>query len=296
MGLLFLFFPKHVEAAEESTAPANSSEAVFVSWNLRNYAIHPPAAGRGSAKPEAAREAVAGILADLNPSIIGLAEVGCEESLNDLQKRLEERGIRLPHKFLLAGPDEERRLALLSKFPFVANHSRPHVPFELAGAAQVMQRGVLDLVVELPGGMPLRLIGVHLKSPREVPEFDQQALRAREARELRRHIDAIFEQNTGVSLLVWGDFNMLKNDPAWRVIAGSPGVPQSLQVMNAVDEHGLGWTHHWEAADLFSRIDFIFVSQTSAALVGDKRARVVDHSLRQLASDHRPLALTLTWK
>jgi len=268
--------------------------AVFVAYNVRNYSIHAPQNSRGSLKSEAAREAVAEVLASVNPSMVGLAEVACEESLIDLQGRLARRGVVLPHTFLLCGPDADRRLAFMSMFPILENHSREHVPFELGGRPQAMQRGLLDLSVGLPEGAPLRIVGLHLKSKREVPEFDQEALRSREAREVRKHIDGILGDNPGIPLLVWGDFNMLKNDSSWRIIVGNAGLPQALQAVDATDAHGLNWTHHWEAADLYSRIDFILVNPTVAGMIDAGSAKVVDHNLGFLASDHRPLAITLS--
>lgn len=286
----------HFEAAADELSDKNPAHtAVFVAYNVQNYSVHLPQTSRGSLKSEEGREAVAEILASLNPAMIGLVEVACADSLRDLQERLAKRGIVLSHSYILPGPDTNRRIAFLSAFPILQNNSREHVPFELGGSPQQMQRGLLDLTVALPNGMPLRLVGLHLKSKREVPDFDQEALRSREAREVRKHVDEILQETHGIPLLVWGDLNMLRNDPSWKVIVGSAGSQHVLHPVDAKDEHGLNWTHHWEAADLFSRIDFLLVTATAAGMIQEGSARVVDHNLGRLASDHRPLAITLFW-
>lgn len=282
--------------SQEVTGEQPDNKAVFVSYNVRNYSVNPPVTARAAVKSEEEREATAEILASLNPAMIGLLEVACEDSLRDLQARLAKRGVDLIHSYLLQGADANRRIAFLSAFPIVENHSREHVPFELAGTPQNMQRGLLDVTVLLPNGMPLRLIGLHLKSKREVPDFNQESLRGREAREVRNHLDEIFQQKPGIPLLVWGDFNMLKNEPAWRVIVGSSGSTGALLPIDAKDAHGLNWTHHWAAADLYSRIDFLLATPSAAGLIEQGSAVVVDHNLAKIASDHRPLAITFTWQ
>jgi endonuclease/exonuclease/phosphatase family metal-dependent hydrolase len=289
LGAFFL------SAAPAEARAGNDHQAVFVAYNIRNYSIYPSEIARGPVKSEAEREAVAEVIASLKPSILGLVEAGCDDSIKDLRDRLSDRDVVLAHKVVVEGPDVRRRLALLSEFPILENNSLAHVPFELAGKPQQMQRGLLDVTVALPEGLPLRFVGVHLKSKREVPNFDQEALRAREAREVRRHLDQVQSENPGLAVLVWGDFNFWKNDPSLRMVLGSAGSPQSLQIVELADQHGLKWTHYWEAADLYSRIDFILASPSAAALIAPGSPFVAEHPLRDLASDHRPLVLTLAW-
>ena len=308
------------DGASPQNGVAPRSEAVFVFYNVRNYRTLEPVATQSEPrgdkqtdtaktpilppKPEAERDRVAAILADLKPDIIGLAEMADATSLADLQERLRALGIELSYRVLVEGPDAERRLALLSRWPLVQENSKPHLPFELAGVPQMVQRGLLDVTVEIPQqhqeesqkqGKRLRFMGVHLKSPRETSAFDQAALRAREAREIRREIEAVFLSTPEVPLLLWGDFNMPRNEPAWAVLAGVPGSVSRLHALPLKDGQGTAWTHHWAEADIYARIDFILASRTANRLVDKDRSGISHPRDWAQASDHRPLFLTLQW-
>lgn len=281
---------------EEKCPPAPPSTAVFVFYNCRNYRLQQTEDLASPSKPEAERLLVGRILADLAPDLLGLAEIADTQSLGDLQLQLAAHGVELPHAVLLEGPDASRRLALLSRWPVVSDDSRSHLPFELAGRPQWVQRGLLDVTIDLPSnGGPLRLVGLHLKSQRDTSAFDQEALRTREAREIRRHLDAILLEAPDTALLLWGDFNMPRNAPAWGLLAGAAGSPGRLHPVPLQDAHGARWTHHWAEADIYSRIDFILASRAVNRLVDLERSGLAHPPEWDQASDHRPLFLTLQW-
>ena len=86
-----------------------------------------------------------------------------------------------------------------------------------------MNRGILDVTVEVNPGYRLRLVGAHLKSRRIVPDYDQALMRAKEAWSLREHIDEILAAAPNANLLLFGDLNDTKNEYPIREIIGWKG-------------------------------------------------------------------------
>ena len=122
-------------------------------------------------KPEQEIAAVVQVLGQIRPDIVGIVEIGDESMLDDLQKRLRTAGLDYLYREWVMGADERRHICLLSKFPIVERNSRDDVRFELDGRTLRMNRGILDVTVEVNPKYRLRLVGAHLKSRRAVPEL-----------------------------------------------------------------------------------------------------------------------------
>ena len=157
-------------------------------------------------KPEKEIDALVGLIARQKPDILGVCEIGKEADLEDLQKRLKSVGIDLPYSEHTGGRDQTRHLGLLSRFPITDTNSQSDLSYEMEGRNWVISRGILDATVDIKG-TPLRLLGVHLKSKRPIPEADQDLIRQNEARLLRDHADSILNEDLGTLLLAYGDFN-----------------------------------------------------------------------------------------
>jgi endonuclease/exonuclease/phosphatase family metal-dependent hydrolase len=233
------------------------------------------------------------MLVALRPDVLGLLEMGGTPALADLRARLSDAGLDLPHGALTSGADTERQTALLSKYPIIADRSPVAPRFVLGAQWQTMQRGILDVELEAPSIGTLRFLGIHFKSRRPVPDFDHAAMRLREARALREHIAGITAENPGTRLVLWGDFNDTKNAPALRETAGPAGAPDALAPLPLADDRGQRWTHHWTEADVYSRIDFIFLSKNLLPYFDEGRSCVSSDPRWSIAGDHRPLVLTL---
>lgn len=240
----------------------------------------------GSPKPERERAAVVDVIASHKPDIVGLVEIGSKDDLEDLRSRLKNAGLDYPNFEWLDGPDPDRHVALLSRFPIVERNSQANIPIELDGKPEVVQRGFLDVTVEPAEGYRLRLIGVHFKSRREVPEFDQAALRARESEALRAYVDKILESDPDTNLLLYGDFNDTKNEyPIEHLLGGARD--KRLRDLYLNDSLGDRWTHFWKTADIYSRIDYLIASPGLFNEV-DRDGGGVDRSDNWfVASDHR---------
>ncbi len=268
-----------------------------MTWNVRNYILKPPLDDQGKPlSPEKKSASIAAIvqtLGDLRPDVIGLCEIGTRQDLADLQNRLKKAGLDLPHSTWVDSPDRDRHLALLSRFPLASSQHVLQAEFKLAGISRAVQRGILDCTIQVSDNLPLRILGVHLKSRRIVPEFDQAEFRRMESIILREHLDAILTKNPDEPVLVFGDFNDTKNSPVIRGIAGRNGSPRALTILPLADAAGDQWTYHWDQSDEYSRVDYVMVSQALLPYVNLGASRVHRAPGWQIASDHRPLVVAL---
>jgi len=288
-ALACLFVPHH--AAAES-----SDKIVFAAWNVRNYMLRPVKNDEGrTLTPAKSPESIAAVVETLRrirPDIVGLCEIGSRSDLADLQRRLQRAGISLPHKTWVDGPDRERHLALLSRFPLEMQHDT-RTTFPLDGISQRVRRGILDVTVQIRPDFPLRILGVHLKSARVVPEYDQAAFRRAESLVLRNRIEEILGEESAQPLIVFGDFNDTKNSPVVKGVAGRAGSRKSLTILPLADRLGDQWTYRRDETDEYSRIDYIMVNQTLRRLVLRRDTGLHRDKNWFKASDHRPMILTL---
>lgn len=288
-ALACLFVPHH--AAAES-----SDKIVFAAWNVRNYMLRPVKNGEGrTLTPAKSPESIAAVVETLRrirPDIVGLCEIGSRSDLADLQRRLQRAGMLLPHKTWVDGPDRERHLALLSRFPLEVQHDT-RTTFPLDGISQRVRRGILDVTVQIRPDFPLRILGVHLKSARVVPEYDQATFRRAESLVLRNRIEEILGEESEQPLIVFGDFNDTKNSPVVKGVAGRAGSRKSLTILPLADRLGDQWTYRRDETDEYSRIDYIMVNQTLRRLVLRRDTGLHRDKNWFEASDHRPMILSL---
>jgi endonuclease/exonuclease/phosphatase family metal-dependent hydrolase len=270
-----------------------AEEIVVASYNVENYLpMDRRVDGRtvkDAPKPEEEIAAVLSVLTTIRPDILGLVEMGDTSQVADLQRRLKAAGLDLPHSEWLQAADEDRHLALLSRFPIVARNSRGQIPIEINGRMERFQRGILDVTVQVRPDYALRLVGAHLKSRRPVPEYDETWMRAKEAWYLREHINGILAAEPGVNLLLFGDLNDTKNTYPIREIIGTPGAPNYLMDLWLKDSRGERWTHYWKTADEYARIDYLMASPGLAREVLLEKSGINDNPEWNTASDHRAI-------
>lgn len=271
---------------------AEPREIVFCSYNVENYtdAKPPSEASRYGlkAKPEKEIAALVGIVKEIGPDILGVCEMGSREKLADFQKRLAAAGIELPHAEFVDAQDEDRHLALLSRFPIVARDSRTDVGFELNGKHERVRRGILDVTVQVNDGYRLRCVGVHLKSKLPVPE-GEAVIRRLESQKLRQHLDGIFAKEPDANVMCYGDFNDTKDQPMFHAVTGPRGSAGHMSDLWCKDRFGDRWTYYWKTADQYSRIDYLFVSRGLWPEVNRASASVYRSENWSDASDHRPV-------
>jgi endonuclease/exonuclease/phosphatase family metal-dependent hydrolase len=272
--------------AGESLVPALSEELepfTFVSYNVRNWLV----SSRSPEKTRESKDAVIRLLTDSGADVIGLSEIGSPQDVAEIQSLLKAAGNDLPYSHHGGGADPVRHLALLSRFPIVSTASPELV---IAGTDHSMRRGILDTTI-LAGKRPVRLIGLHLKSKRSVPQFDQALVRLEEAGHARAHLNAIFEKDTNVMLVAYGDWNDTSRSLSTRTILGTFRSPAYLTLVNVKDSRGETWTHFYPLQDVYSRIDFVATSAALRRHVDRKESRIMDDPQWELASDHRPVVV-----
>lgn len=279
-------------------ASAEAREIVFAHYNLENYLTLSRKVGSRSVpvapKPENEIRALIAVIQSIKPDILGVAEMGDQTLLADFQNRLRGAGMDFPHLEWVRGEEgNERHLALLSKFPIVASNSQSDVPLELDGRRHRMGRGILDVTVQVAPDYRLRLIGLHLKSKRAVPMYDQQKFRAKEALIVRSRLNQILAADPNQNLLLFGDLNDTKNEFPIREILGPSNSPAGLRDLPLHDRDGLTWTHYWENADIYSRIDYLMVSRGLWPEIRAKRSGISSSRHTREASDHRPIFTTI---
>jgi endonuclease/exonuclease/phosphatase family metal-dependent hydrolase len=286
----FLLFASLAPAAE----PA---QYVFCGYNLKNWLkmerFTDGETNSAAGKPEAEKNRVIDILTEIQPDVLGVCEIGDEADLLDLQKRLKKAGMDLPHAERAHGGDPTRTLALLSRFPIVARDSQRTLSYKMGDQTMPFQRGILDATVEFHPNLQVRFLGVHLKSMREVTEGDQALMRRNEAHLLRNHIDKIITQNTQARILCYGDFNEHRNEPAIAEIMGSRVSDGYMNELILRDVNGQVWTHYWDAADSYSRLDYVFSSRALRPLIDLRSCRIHHERDFDTASDHRPLVIKI---
>ena len=293
---LGLFFSLSQPASGQDAA---EDEITFVAYNLWNYlAMDRRIDGEtvdDAPKPDDQIEALIHAISLSKPDILGVCELGDETFLADLQNRLKKVGIDLPHtEMVIAANQQSRNLALLSRFPIVANHSRDDLNYRIEDTVLPLQRGILDVVVAPTPSYRLRCVGLHLKSKREVKDGDQAMMRRNEAQLARDHIDAILKEEPGANLLVYGDFNDTRNEPPIRTLQGRFGTKTYLEDLKLEDKFGLRWTHHWSWADIYARIDFILFARGLSPEIDRDRSYILHPPKWDLASDHRALVMRLS--
>jgi endonuclease/exonuclease/phosphatase family metal-dependent hydrolase len=171
-------------------------------------------------------------------------------------------------------------------------HSQKYIPFELNGVPELVRRGFLDVTVQITPAYTLRLIGVHLKSKLPSPEGQDQVRRL-EAALLRRYIDKVLLQNPRLNLLVYGDFNDTRDADCFKEILGGRTCLEPLNDLPAQDSGGQRWTHYWQHADVYSRIDYLLANRGLKPELVPGTTKINDSPQWRKASDHRLLYTTL---
>lgn len=272
--------------------PAAGEPLRFVSYNVFNYFVHDvsPSTGRKLLKKsEQSRQAVADTIMKGRPDMVGLAEVGGVDALEDLKERLKKAGGDFPFSIVLNRPGEDRQLAFLSRFPIGADNSRTEVPLD-RGKRKTMLRGILDIVVDIPDGRKFRFVGVHLKSKKD-SDGTADMLRRMEAHTLREYLTATDE---GLPLLVYGDFNDGPDSPAVQTVLGDQKGANGLKRVVPRDANRETWTLHYAKGEAYFSYDHVLMNKDLQKRLGRNfRKGILGGAESRGASDHRAVWIEL---
>ncbi len=283
-------------AAPTSLLATDPPPVTVLSFNVKNYlAMDRRIKGEqieNAPKPEKELDAVVRIIIKAQPDVLGITEIGVAE-VEDLQKRLAEKGLTLPHTTIAEGYDPVRHVALLSRYPILATDHQTADTYMAGPVKLQFKRGILDATLEPAPGYQLRLLGTHLKSKRETQVADQAIMRREEAKIVRAHADKILKKAPEVNLLVFGDFNDYRPEAPVKALQGRFGTDLYLRDIPLADSHGYRWTHYWSYADVYSRIDYNFVSKGLYPEVNQDESYIDNSPDWFTASDHRAMILKI---
>ncbi|MDA7613618.1 endonuclease/exonuclease/phosphatase family protein [Verrucomicrobiales bacterium] len=300
LAVSFLWIGSSFSQEDSTATAASAEEIVFMGYNLKNYLKMKRRVDGESKedtpKPEREVEGIVTMILKGKPDAVGLVEIGTMNEVQDLQSRLEAKGLDLPHAEIIRAYDDVRRIALISKFPIVSTNHQTALGYQLDEQRFQFRRGIFDATIQVNPDYQLRVLGVHLKSKRPVDEADQALMRRNEAHLLRKHTEAIMRAAPETNLIVFGDFNDTRNEIPIKAIQGKYGTAGYLKDIQAADDLGYKWTYCWSYADQYSRFDFLFANKPLVKEIDRDRSFVVADPVWFTASDHRPVVTTIVAK
>lgn len=287
--------PKETQAPEAKTPSAGSGEIRFMAYNIENY-LTMTRYVKGGEKQLTSKDpkevaALIDIIVSEKPDILGICEIGTADDLKDLQSRLKQAGLDLPHAVHTGGVDTTRHLGILSALPIAANDSQREAAYQIDGRDRMMGRGILDVTINLPGG-PTHFVGLHLKSKRELDDFDQAEIRLNEALLARAHCDDIMAKDPNARIVVYGDMNDTRKTPPLAALMGKYQSPTYLGDVFVKDSRDHLWTHFWSYQQQYARFDWVLVSPSLYPDVNKDQSYIADPANWNEASDHRAIVVT----
>ena len=283
----FLTRPKvHVKFGESFDLSPARQEI----WNQPGY--------RDQKFSEAAR-AVAKTIVEINADVIGLEEVGSEKDVKELLEEVRKLG--LDYRYCVVGsPVEERTYqnnAVFSRFELKDLVSpipgREAYDTELDDPEAEEWTGVRKgLRVSFSvHGQTFHTYVLHLTSERGGHEAD--ARRIAEASIVRRHYLPLL--TNGAHVIVMGDLNDRRNEPAIRRIRGRDDIqPDLIQTGRHYyfdrGELDTRWTYDFRGTR--NQIDHVLLSESIEQSCRRIRARTLNHG-SELVSDHLPFVVRL---
>lgn len=276
-------------------APAASAALSIATFNVENYTLADRLVD-GSyrvayPKPEREKAALRRVIRALNADILALQEMGPDPFLRELQSDLCREGTVYAHGAVVDAADPDRHVAILSRYPFARLTRHASLPIKVLGREEVVKRGVLEAAFATSGG-ELALFIVHLKSRRTETREDPASAtqREREAEAVRDLILRLFPRPASSRFIVCGDFNDTRGSRPVRSLLRRGQVAIG-NLVDAADTRGESWTYRFGREDTYSRIDYFVASAALAPFVAG--ARIADDPDAAIASDHRPVLLSL---
>ena len=288
--ILFPILAAGIEAEDTFTVATFNVENYF----LKKFGTRP-------VKPELSRVKVVEAVISIRPDVLALQEMGRRSALMDLHKRLKVKGLEYPFHEWVIGPDPAIHLAVLSRFPITV-HSHTNVMYLLDRSRFQVGRGFGEVRIRVNENYQFTLLNAHLKSKRPVPQASEAEMRLREARALRKIVEARLKVDANANILVVGDLNDTPNAEPIRDLIGRR-VPRLLD-LRPFERNGdqlphptnpkyltrrVSWTSHYGLEDSFSRFDYILASKGMARELDRAGTRVHAMADWGVASDHRPV-------
>lgn len=241
---------------------------------------------RNDFKPQEERDAVVALIAENQPDVLAVQEMGSPAALEEFRHALRARGLSYEHIEYLERGAAEKYLAVFSRFPFASRQSHVDDFYSIGEARVPVERGFLDVDIQVNPTYRFRLMVAHLKSKVFHP-LGQTEMRRNEARLLGKHVRNALKNRPRLNLLVVGDLNDTYASAPLREILGD--APRLLFDLRPCDAAGDVWTYYDAASDSYARLDYMLASEGMLAEWVRDKTRIVSGPLTYVASDHRPL-------
>ncbi len=238
---------------------------------------------RNDPKPDVEKEAVISVITRARPDVLAVQEMGNPSQFVEFQNRLRAAGLNYPYTEHLPSQDGYVSLALLSRFPIVSRQNVTTEKYSVGDRTIGVLRGFLSVDIQPAEGYRFRIVAAHLKS-KVFNSSGQTEMRRNEARLLNKVVRRMLDENTNLNLLVVGDLNDSMGSAAIREVMG-----RELKDLKPRDAEGDIWTHFWDSAEEYSRIDYLMVSAGMMPEVVTGKTHIVRDPQTYIGSDHRPL-------
>ncbi|WP_437969146.1 endonuclease/exonuclease/phosphatase family protein [Sorangium sp. So ce260] len=269
--------------------PPEAAPLAVVTWNTKDF-FNDQDDTEGTdetvlstARYREKREAIAAVLADLDPDVAVLQEVEHLDVLEDLSRI--ELGGAYPHAALVEAYDPRGiDVGALSKIPFDKVVSHRDDRFTLRGTqgpVYTFTRDCLELHLTR-GGRRVILLGVHFKAKAAPDNPDRRLAEAQRARAIA---DALAAEHPTAAIAVLGDFNDLPGSPPVEAVAGA--VPALLQDVATVAPPADQWTYDFNGQ--LELIDHHMVNALLWRMLDPGSVRVPHGPSIEGASDHAPI-------
>jgi endonuclease/exonuclease/phosphatase family metal-dependent hydrolase len=225
--------------------------------------------------------------------VIALEEMGTLPYLKELQRDLAREGLDYPFAEIVDGADADRHVAVLSRRELRAIKKHTDLKFDYFKTQETVKRGMLEVSFAL-GKNTVTLFIVHLKSRFTDRSDDQSSAlrRAKEATAVRDRVLAEFPDPSNARYLLVGDCNDVPKSRPLQALSRR-GQTTIFEMVPASDSRGENWTHWYRKEESYSRIDYLLVSPALKPWVVEGRGQVIDLPETLIASDHRPVVITL---
>jgi len=274
---------------EDAGLSTHRGEYAVMTYNLHQYGLEDrdDDGQRNDPKPQSEVRAIIKTIAECQPEILIVQEIGNPIIYQDFKDQLAKQGLAYHnHEYLRMG-QHDNNIALLTDYEIVARRPHTNDTYSIGNTSLNVSRGIIDVDVQITKNYLLRIMAAHLKSKVYHP-LGQTEMRRNEARILGQHIRNALRDNPALRLLVAGDFNDQPDSAALREIGGPSKTPV-LKDVRPVDSSGDAWTQFQERVDIYSRLDYILASPNLYRDLVHRKTRVVNLPETRMASDHRPL-------
>ena len=288
-------------------AGLNSFAGTFriATYNVENY-LDQPTASRHEIKSAEAKAKVRETIRAMNPDVLALEEMGTTNALLELRAALKADGQNFPFWEHVQSFDDSIHIAVLSKFPIVAQHPHTNELFLLDGKSFQVKRGFAEVEIQAATNYTFTLLAAHLKSKLITPDADADEQRLSEAKILRSIVDERLAKNPDAKIIVLGDFNDEKTSAALKEIIGRGKTklfdtrPAERNGDNSIADNfyheprNSAWTYFYGKNDTYARIDYMLLSSALKQnwLANETYIPTIPNWGR--GSDHRPIVAAFT--